>query len=108
MLPMFLGTVYLNERRKAWSALIIPSVAALLMFASFGGSLFYGMGRLVFYMLLFYLAWGLVCVFTPRLVWMRYIKLRDKIGGSFLFRIISSILAIIFVIRPLAKLKSWA
>jgi len=98
MLPMFFGTVYIDDRRKAWSSMIIPSVFAVFMFVLFRGSLFYEMGWLIFYMILFYLGWGVVCVFTPRLLWTGYIKLRDKIGGRILFNIIAGTLSAVFVI----------
>lgn len=98
MLPMFFGAVYIDNRRKAWSAMIIPSAFAISMFVLFGGSLFYEMGWLVFYMLLFYFAWGLVCVLTPRFIWTRYIKLRDKLGRRILFGIVSGIISAVFVI----------
>ena len=98
MLPMFFGTVYLDDRRKAWSAMIIPSVFTIFMAALFGGNLFYEMGWLIFYMLLFYLAWGIACVLTPRFVWTKYIKLRDKFGRRILFGIITGIISIVFII----------
>jgi len=92
MLPMFFGTVYINDRRKAWSAIIIPSAAAVFIFVWLGGSLFYEMGWLLFFVLLLYLAWGVACVFIPRFVWNGYVKLRDKIGRRISIGIVSGIL----------------
>jgi hypothetical protein len=83
---------------KAWSAMIIPSVFAIFMFVLVGGSLFYEMGWLLFYMLLFYLAWGVACVLTPRILWARYIKLREKFGRRILFGIVSGIISALFII----------
>ena len=98
MLPMFFGVVYIDNRRKAWSAMIIPSAFGIFMFVLLGSSLFYEMGWILFYMLLFYLAWGFACVLTPRFLWTRYIKLRDKLGGRILFGIVSGIICAVFVI----------
>ena len=98
MLPMFFSAVYFNDRRKAWSAMIIPAAFAVFMFAHFGRILFYEAGWLIFYMLLFYLAWGIFCVLTPRIVWKGYIKLRDIFGGRILSGVIASIISAIFII----------
>ena len=97
MLPMFFGTVYMDNRRKAWSAMIIPSAFAIFMFVLFGRYLFYEIGWLIFYMILLYLAWGIACVLTPRLLWTRYIKLRDKFSRRILFGIVSGIMSTVFL-----------
>lgn len=98
MLPMFIGAVYLDDRRKAWRAMIIPSAAALVGIVFFGGYLFYEMGLPLLYMMLIYLAWGIACVLTPPLVWNLYTKLRDKLGGNVLFAIVSGIVSVVFVV----------
>ncbi|MCL1834140.1 MAG: hypothetical protein FWG49_06525, partial [Leptospirales bacterium] len=80
MIPLFFGTVYLDNRKKALSAMIFPAAVSIYFIVLLGGSLFYEMGLLLFYMLLIYLAWGLICVFTPGYVWALYVRLRDKLG----------------------------
>jgi len=98
MIPMFFGAVYIENRRKAWSAMIFPGIVALFIAAWLGGGLFYEMGWLVFYMILFYLTWGVVCVKSPRFVWAGYVKLRDKSGGRILPGIVIGIIAAVFVV----------
>lgn len=98
MVPMFFGAVYLDVRRKAWSAMIFPSALAVFIIIWLRGALFYEMGWLVFFMILFYLIWGFACVLTPRLVWTEYIKIRDKLGGRMLFIIVAGITAAAFAV----------
>ena len=102
MLPMFFGAAYLDDRRKAWSAMIFPAALAIFMFVLFGGYLFYEMGWLLFYMLLFYLGWGIACALTPRFVWKIYVSLRDKLGGRILFGVVFCIVSAVFAIAVCA------
>ena len=97
MIPMFFGAVYLGDRRKSWSAMIVPATLAAVVFVWLRGALFYEMGWLVFYAMLLYLVWGVTCALAPRFVWAGYAKLRDKLGGRTLFHIIAGIVSAVFV-----------
>ena len=98
MIPMFFGTIFLDNRRKAWSAMIFPGAISVYFIALLNESLFYEMGWLVFCIMLLYLTWGLLCTFTPRLVWTYYVNLRDKLGGKILRNIVVGIVAGTFAV----------
>ena len=98
MIPMFFGTVFLDDRRKVWSAMIFPAAVSVCLIVLLRGSLFYEMGWLIFCIMMLYLMWGLLCTFTPRLVWTHYVKLRDRLGGRILRNIIMGIVAGTFAV----------